>query len=211
MTEHVLLNVINNSNRKIYTSFTVKTDNGTEFITTDSVNAKYPELVPPVIQAADCNCATGVWKKHTSKDEKDITTCIGIKTPIIVQAEPVEEPGVHKTISDIYFSYTPGFRGGKEGYFSSIQVNKQIDSKYPQYTLNTTNDTSMCKNSDNSSETILFIITISVFIIGIIAGMLNMNNIIPSHRVKIGYFAIICIIVSIILVSVSIMIHKNQQ
>jgi hypothetical protein len=181
-------------------------------ITTDSGKDKYPQFVPPVIQPADCNCATGVWKKWKTKDENDIMSCTEIKTPILLQVESVEnKQGLYKTINEIYFSYTPGFKGGKEGYFSSIKINKQIDIKYPQYTLNTTNDTSLCKNSDSSPATILFIIAIAVLIIGIMAGAIILFNLTTSHNDKIGYFAIACGIVSIILVGVSITMYKYNQ
>lgn len=154
---NLTINIINNNNKKVYTSFLAKDENNKQIkqITTDS-DSKWK---PPVLLAAQCKC-----NPHESQSLicKETTQRITI---------PVTQVGNSMVpSSNIYFSFSPGYAGGNDGAFDSIPVNYSfhVDTHLPPtYNLKNMND--KCKNIEGYVfSAILLIISLVLIIIGII-------------------------------------------
>ena len=151
------INIVNNNNKKVYTSFLITDENNhSQQITTDSQTG----LKPPVLQAAQCECNP---RESQSLICKETTQTIAI---------PVTRVGNGVVPSSIiYFSFSPGYAGGNDGAFDSIPVNYSfiVDNyKPPTYNLKNMND--KCKNIDENVllAILLIIISLVLIIIGII-------------------------------------------
>lgn len=153
---NLTINIKNNNNQKVYTSFVVRDKNNQpQQITTDSQSG----WKPPVLQAAQCEC-----NPHKSKSMICKETTQTITIPVISDGRNMRPASV------IYFSFSPGYAGGNEGSFDSIPVNTSwsvASSTQPIYTLKNMN--AKCINIGGYVLlAILLIISLGLIIFGII-------------------------------------------
>lgn len=110
MTDNLILTVYNGTPNKIYTSFLASVKDGEDpvQITTDSSNKWQPPVITP---AQDCIC-----------DSNGIYQCnVRSKTEVMIPVVSLSD-GKTYPASTIYFSFSPGYAGGKDGTFDSIPV-----------------------------------------------------------------------------------------
>lgn len=161
MDNNLTINIVNNNNKKVYTSFLI-TDENNQFqqITTDSQSG----WKPPVLQAAQCEC---------NPRESQSLICNETKQTVAIPVTRVGDSMVPSSI--IYFSFSPGYAGGNDGAFDSIPVNYSFDvdkSKPPTYNLKNMND--KCKNIDG--YVLLAISFIIISLVLIIIGIIRHNK-----------------------------------
>ena len=172
MTLSLSITVKNPNNRKVYISFIDPYQNQ---ITTDfQCNKKYPIcFIPPIIQEAS-NCKCDDYNQQiicTTPSETQV------KIPVVIY------DGLLKPLNTIYFSFNPGFMGGKDGTFDSIKISNTwpSDVKDPYYDIITKHDDddNYCKNSQqmrvNIGMMIIFLVLISAIFM-IIVGEKNKNK-----------------------------------
>lgn len=155
--DNLTINIVNNNNKKVYTSFLIKDENNqTQQITTDSQSG----WKPPVLQAAQCKCNT-----HESQSMICKETTQTITIPVISDGNSMRPASV------IYFSFSPGYAGGNDGAFDRIPANHNFNAdnyEPPIYKLKNMND--KCKNIEGYVLlAILLIISLVLIIIGLIS------------------------------------------
>lgn len=154
--DNLTININNNNNQKVYTSFVVRDKNNQpQQITTDSQSG----WKPPVLQAAQCEC-----KLYKSQSRICNETTQTITIPVRIDGQSIRPASV------IYFSFSPGYAGGNEGSFDSIPVNTSwsvASSTQPTHTLKNMN--AKCINiGEYVLFAILLIISLGLIIFGII-------------------------------------------
>lgn len=158
--DNLTINIKNNNNQKVYTSFVVRDKNNQpQQITTDSQSG----WKPPVLQAAQCEC-------NLPKSQSMICT----ETTQTITIPVISDGRNMRPASVIYFSFSPGYAGGNEGSFDSIPVNTSwsvASSTPPIYTLKNMN--AKCINIGGYVLcAILLIISLGLIIFGIIRNNL---------------------------------------
>lgn len=163
--DYLRINIVNNNNKKVYTSFiTIDENNKSQKITTDSQSI----WQPPVLQAAKCECNT---------HESQAMICTETKQTVTI---PVIRRGNSAIPSStIYFSFSPGYAGGNDGSFESIPENYSFlvyNDLQPTYNLKNMND--KCKNiGKNIGKNVLIpILLLIISLVLIIIGIIRHNK-----------------------------------
>lgn len=155
--DNLTINIINNNNQKVYTSFVVRDKNNQpQQITTDSQSG----WKPPVLQAAQCECNLNKYQYMNCKE-----TTQTITIPVI------RDDRFMRPASVIYFSFSPGYAGGNEGSFDSIPVHTRwsVESSSPPiYSLKNMNAKCTIIDRYYALVAILLIISLGLIIFGII-------------------------------------------
>lgn len=162
MADNLILTVYNSTPNKIYTSFLASVKDGEDpvQITTDSGNKWKPPVISP---AQDCICDSHGMHNCSSGSSQ---TQVMIPVVLIPSSIPADQK--YRPASTIYFSFSPGYAGGKDGTFDSIPVTTTfpVDGK-PSYTIQ---GTVKCKSNP--------VLAIVLFIVAVLALVLTVAGLV---------------------------------